>query len=61
LSGDKALLSVGEFMTDRAMAWLKENQTLAIALVVCVTLLIALAMVFGLDLSWIPGLISRFV
>lgn len=39
--------------------WLKENQILAIVLVLCVTLLIALAMYFGLPLDWIPGLLNK--
>lgn len=41
--------------------WLKENQTLVIVLLLCITLLLLAAMYFGLDLSWVPGLLSRFV
>jgi hypothetical protein len=41
--------------------WLKENQTLAVVLLLCITLLLLAAMYFGLDLSWVPGLLSRFV
>lgn len=41
-------------------SWIKENQTLAIVLVVCITVLLALAMWFGLDLSWIPGLLAKW-
>lgn len=50
------MLSVGGFMG----AWLKDNQALAIVVVLCVTLLIGLAMYFGLDLSWIPDIMRRF-
>ena len=43
------------------VGWLKENQMLAALVVICVTLLIALAMYFRLDLSWIPGILSRLI
>lgn len=43
------------------VGWLKENPMLVGLVVICVTLLIALAMYFGLDLSWIPGILSRLI
>lgn len=43
------------------VGWLKENQMLAALVVICVTLLIALAMYFQLDLSWIPGILGKLI
>jgi len=72
-AGDKGLLSVGsptpalpekregaftgriEIMID----WLKNNSTVAIVVIVCVSALLALAMWLGLDLSWLPDLLKR--
>lgn len=41
--------------------WLKNNSTVTIVVIVCATVLIGLAMYFGLDLSWIPGLLGGVI
>lgn len=41
--------------------WTKDNQLLAVAIVVGVVVLLGLAMWLGLDLSWVPGLLGRLV
>lgn len=39
--------------------WLKNNSTVTIVVIVCVTGLLALAMWLELDLSWLPDLLKR--
>lgn len=41
--------------------WTKDNQLLAVAIVVGVVVLLGLAMWLGLDLGWVPGLLGRLV
>lgn len=36
----------------------ERNQMILVVIVVCVTILLLAAMNFGLDLSWIPGLLA---
>lgn len=42
------------------MTWVKENQLIVALVILSVTVLLLAAMWFGLDLSWIPGLLLRF-
>ncbi len=48
-------------MMNQIGQWTKENQGLAITVVMGVVVLLALAMWLGLDLSWVPGLLMRLV
>lgn len=48
-------------MMNQIGQWTKENQGLAITVVVGVVALLALAMWLGLDLSWVPGLLMKMV
>lgn len=41
--------------------WVKDNQLVVMLVILCVTVLILAAMWFGLDLSWIPGIITKIV
>lgn len=41
--------------------WLQGNPLIVGVLLVCITVAIIAAMYFGLDLSWIPALLNRFV
>lgn len=43
------------------MDWIKSNQAIAVAIILCVTGLLALAMWLGLDLSWVPGLLGKLI
>jgi hypothetical protein len=43
----------------QVVAWFRDNPTIAVVIVVCVTLLLALAMWLGLDMSWLPKLIDK--
>lgn len=41
------------------MNWnFERNQLILVVIVVCVTILLLAAMKFGLDLSWVPGLLA---
>lgn len=43
------------------MDWIKSNQAIAVALILCATGLLAMAMWLGLDLSWVPGLLGKLI
>lgn len=43
------------------MNWIKTNQTIALAVILCATGLLAMAMWLGLDLSWVPGLLGKLI
>lgn len=40
---------------------LNRNQNIVVVVLICVTILLLSAMYFRLDLSWVPGLLSRLI